>query len=451
MKKKRRSPLFLPISLLVDTLTINLGLGFGQFYEYHTFSLPIASNGALLFWIFNTLWFLLLLLMKPYREPRISFGISKLLYNFYLLLLIHATLIVIFWTNSENKPFDLELLFFSYFIAGALGTALRIIGVFLLRGLRRDGFNIRNYIVIGRGDLSSSIVNYYKLHPEMGYNFMGYFGQGDLDTVEDFVLKNEIDYIYCCLPDLNHNQIDRITNISKDNNVSLKVIMDYRSFAKNGLSIEYHGHLPIINVSMTPHHDFKSVIVKRLFDILFSLSVLIIGSPILLIVALITKLSSRGPIFYYSERVGLWGKKFFMMKYRSMNVEASSRTQIVLTEANGDLRVTKWGKFMRKTRLDELPQFLNVLKGEMSIVGPRPGIPSYNEAVLKIAPEFQKLLTIKPGVTSIGQINFGYAETPEEMVKRMKYDLIYLNNSSLRTDIWVIFLTAKTMIQGKGQ
>jgi lipopolysaccharide/colanic/teichoic acid biosynthesis glycosyltransferase len=177
---------------------------------------------------------------------------------------------------------------------------------------------------------------------------------------------------------------------------------------------------------------------------------MIIGAPIFLVTLLITKLTSPGPVFYKSERIGMWGKKFHMYKFRSMTSEASLSTKILLTQEN-DMRITNWGKVMRQTRLDELPQFINVLKGDMSVVGPRPGIPSYNLEVIKLAPEFEKLLTIKPGVTSFGQINFGYAETPEEMVKRMKFDMLHLTNKSIRTDIWLIFMTAKDMLHAKGK
>jgi putative colanic acid biosynthesis UDP-glucose lipid carrier transferase len=197
--------------------------------------------------------------------------------------------------------------------------------------------------------------------------------------------------------------------------------------------------------------------VKRSFDITFSGIALIIGSPLLIILALITKLTSKGPIFYKSERIGLWGEKFHMFKFRSMHVNADEIADKLL---NGDKhsigehdpRITNWGRFMRKTRLDELPQFFNVIKGDMSIVGPRP-LPQYDvDMLMDNSPDnFQKILSIKPGITSMGQIKFGYASNTEENVERMNFDLLYLNKYSLRTDLWLIFQTAKIMIQGKGK
>ncbi|MCR9063253.1 MAG: sugar transferase [Cytophagales bacterium] len=456
MKRKRRSSYFLLSSILADTLIINVAFVITFYLQKESEEVFFSNNQTILFWLFNAIWFLLLLIRKPYREPRISFNISKLLYNFYLLLLIHASLIAIIWVIS-NGIFSTKIsLTLTYLLAAVLGSLLRIVGVIFLRYLRRKGFNVRNYVVVGYGELSPLIVNYYNQHPEMGYVFKGYLGDSNYFD-EDFFInleknisEDDLHYIYCCMPYLENKTLEKITNLCKHYNVSIKVLMDYRSFAKNGLSVEYHGPLPIINVSSNPYTDQQALLVKRAFDLIFSSSIMILGAPLFLIFAIVTKLTSPGPVFYKSERVGLWGKKFMMYKFRSMTNEASLSKKIVLTEGN-DMRVTKWGKIMRKTRIDEIPQFLNVLKGEMSIVGPRPGIPSYNDAVLKLAPEFQRLLAIKPGVTSFGQINYGYAETPEEMVKRMRYDLLHLNNNSLKTDIWLVILTAKIMVQGKGQ
>ena len=253
------------------------------------------------------------------------------------------------------------------------------------------------------------------------------------------------------MPYIDNKQLQEIINHSEQHRSQVKLLVDFTGFMKRGVSIEYHDHMPIINLSTKPFSDLRTAVVKRTFDIAFSSFALLLGSPFLIIFALITKFTSKGPIFYKSERTGLWGEKFYMFKFRSMYAEASKLKHIVLSTGGDDPRVTPWGKFMRKTRLDELPQFLNVLIGDMSIVGPRPGIPRYNDEVIKIAPEFERLLTVKPGVTSLGQVSYGYAETPEEMVKRMKFDLLYLDKYSLRTDIWLIFQTAKVMIQGKGK
>lgn len=458
MNKIRRSKLFLPLSLLSDSLCINIAFVLAYFIRFKEINSLLQPPYEVLFWIFNSTWFLLLLFVKPYKEPRISFNIYKLIYNYIIFLMIHAASISFFWVISKGYGYSRIQLFLTYIIAFLIGSIFRVFGILLLKQLRKYGFNNRNFIVVGHGDLSSTIVNYYDKYPAMGYSFKGYFGSpNDSNEIEnylnikDFLVSSKIDYIYCCVPYLKNDEIAQIINLSEINKVQVKLLMDFRGFSDKGIAVEYHDFIPIINVSATPFMDFKTAIIKRVFDLSVSSSIMLLGSPIFLIIAIVTKLTSNGPVFYKSERIGIWGKPFFMFKFRSMNATDSSKKHIILSTGEDDPRITSWGKIMRKTRLDELPQFINVFKGDMSVVGPRPGIPRFNEEVIKIAPEFEKLLSIKPGVTSLGQINYGYAETPEEMVDRMKIDLEYLKKYSIKTDIKLVIKTAQVMLQGKGQ
>lgn len=457
----RRLSILQPLGVLIDLLCLNLAFVGAYFLRYHQIEGCFSPPYLVLFWVFNITWVLTLLVSRPFIEPRVTFNFYKLTYNFLLLLALHACLIAIFWISIQAYYFSRLHLLFTYIILFFSGVSVRALGVLLLKQLRASGYNLRKYIIVGYGELSPSIVKYYRTHPEMGYQFYGYFDEqhnsaendikGDFQLLRQFIVENEIDYVYCCLPYIDNKKLQEIIHHSEQHRSQVKLLVDFTGFMKRGVSIEYHDHLPIINLSTKPFSDFRTAIVKRSFDIAFSGIALILGSPFLIIFALITKLTSKGPIFYKSERIGLWGEKFHMFKFRSMYADASKLKHIILSTGEDDPRITPWGKFMRKTRLDELPQFFNVLIGDMSIVGPRPGIPRYNEEVIKIAPEFERLLTVKPGVTSLGQVSYGYAETPEEMVKRMQFDLLYLDKYSLRTDIWLIFQTAKVMIQGKGK
>jgi lipopolysaccharide/colanic/teichoic acid biosynthesis glycosyltransferase len=195
--------------------------------------------------------------------------------------------------------------------------------------------------------------------------------------------------------------------------------------------------------------DATAKIIKRAFDIVFSMSVLLLGLPVYLTLMLITKITSKGPVFYKQERIGENGKPFQIVKFRSMYVDAEKMG--VQTTTDNDPRITKWGNFMRKTHLDEIPQFWNVLKGDMSIVGPRPERQHFINQIVKKAPAFRKLQAIKPGITSIGQINYGYAETVDQMCERMTYDLQYLEEVNILTDLNIIMDTVKTMVLGKGK
>ncbi len=190
-------------------------------------------------------------------------------------------------------------------------------------------------------------------------------------------------------------------------------------------------------------------LVKRAFDLIVSLIALITGSPFFALLFVITKITSGGNVFFRQQRIGKNEIPFYIYKFRSMCLNAeNSGPQLA---KDNDPRITAWGRIMRKTRLDELPQFLNVFMGQMSIVGPRPERRFFIEKIIEKAPEYKNLLLIKPGITSIGQVRYGYAENVEQMIERMNYDLYYLNNQTLTVDMGIIMETVRVMVQGKGK
>jgi lipopolysaccharide/colanic/teichoic acid biosynthesis glycosyltransferase len=191
------------------------------------------------------------------------------------------------------------------------------------------------------------------------------------------------------------------------------------------------------------------MVVKRGMDIGISLLVLLLGSPFFLTVALITKLTSRGPVLFFQERIGKSGVPFNIIKFRSMYVDAEKKGP-ALSSAT-DPRITSWGRFMRRTRIDEFPQFFNVLIGEMSLVGPRPERQFFIDKIMKVAPHYRHLNRVRPGITSLGQVKYGYAENVEEMVRRLKFDIIYIENMSLGMDFRILIYTVLTVLGAKGK
>jgi putative colanic acid biosynthesis UDP-glucose lipid carrier transferase len=377
-----------------------------------------------------------------------------------ILTVIHVAVISVCWVAIRGYYYSREHLLITYLLFMTLAAAFRIGGLIFLREYRARGYNNRRYVIVGYGKLADSIRSFYEAHPEMGFRFHGYFDtpspenegllKGDYTTLQSYVVQESVDCVYCCMPYIDNEQMKAIAERAEAMDYQVKVLVDFRGFLSRGASVEYHDFLPVLNLSSQMLSDFRVNVFKRAFDIIFSLGVLVIGAPIFLLLALITRLTSPGPAFYAQERVGRQGKIFRIYKFRSMYTDAE-KTGPVLSGGLLDTRITPWGRFMRQTRLDELPQFVNVLRGDMSVVGPRPERQFFIDKIVEIAPEYHSLLKVKPGITSIGQIKYGYAATIEEMVQRLRYDLLYPERRSFFFDMWIIAQTLRVMAQGRGK
>ena len=208
----------------------------------------------------------------------------------------------------------------------------------------------------------------------------------------------------------------------------------------------FHSPFIVINNRLMPEWQYS---IKRIGDVVISLLAMIVLSPVYLVTAIIVRTTSPGPVFYAQERIGQHGRPFRMHKFRSMYIDAEQAGPAL--SKDDDPRITPFGRFMRKVRLDEIPQFYNVLRGTMSIVGPRPERQYYIDQIVKRAPEYSLLQRVKPGITSWGQVKYGYASSVDEMIERLRYDLLYLDNMSVTTDLKIMVYTAKIILQGRGK
>lgn len=245
-----------------------------------------------------------------------------------------------------------------------------------------------------------------------------------------------------------HAHISRIINELEGTQVRIKIIPDMYDIMAGSVKMTSIFGAPLIEVNpqIMPAWQFA---LKRLFDITFSGLALVLLSPVLLVIALLVKTSSAGPIFFRQERIGRHGKPFKIIKFRSMFCDAE-KLGPQLSSAT-DPRITPIGRFLRRTRLDELPQFWNVLKGDMSLVGPRPERQFFIDRITEVAPHYRHLHKVRPGITSWGQVKFGYAENVDQMVRRLKYDILYIENMSLAVDLKILAYTVIIMLKGDGK
>ncbi|MDQ3051355.1 MAG: sugar transferase [Bacteroidota bacterium] len=271
---------------------------------------------------------------------------------------------------------------------------------------------------------------------------------GSLNELKKIIEELNIEEVIIAIESSEHENIGKIINILEDTPVIVKIIPDMYDILSGSVKMNGIFGAPLIEISPDLMPVWQQT-VKRLLDIVVSLFLLMLLSPIFVVVSLIIVISSWGPIFFVQERIGLHGVPFNIYKFRSMFVGAEKDTPMLSSE--NDNRITPFGKFMRKIRLDEIPQFYNVLIGDMSLVGPRPERQFFIDQIMPIAPHYRHLHKVKPGITSWGQVKFGYAENVDEMVERLKFDVIYIENMSLALDLKIIIYTIRTILQRSGK
>ena len=272
---------------------------------------------------------------------------------------------------------------------------------------------------------------------------------GTLDDLRHIAKRQRIEEAIVALePDQKDLLQETLLAINSCGDIIIKITPDARDISVGAIHQHSIFHAPfiVINNRLMPEGQYS---LKRIFDIVISLVAMILLSPVYVVTAIIVKATSPGPVFYAQERIGHLGRPFKMHKFRSMYVDAEQAGPAL--SKDNDPRITPFGRFMRKVRLDEIPQFYNVLRGTMSLVGPRPERQFYIDQIVKRAPEYLLLQRVKPGITSWGQVRYGYASNVDEMVERLRYDLLYLDNMSLTTDLKILLYTVIIIIQGRGK
>ncbi|MFT7237003.1 MAG: putative colanic acid biosynthesis UDP-glucose lipid carrier transferase [Cyclobacteriaceae bacterium] len=384
-------------------------------------------------------------LNKAYREANFFQYLNKI----SVALIINPIVVLVFWMLSGPEVITKELLFFTY-LYFALGAVMwRAFWYFFIRYYRARGYNIRRVAFLGKHSTTEELINYFKINKGIGYRYFGYLEDSiDIQQIKAQLDEGQVDILFIYTPLINEESIADIVDFAENNLIKVKLLSQFSAISNRSLEVQNYGFIPVLNLNPIPLDSKFNQVFKRVFDVVFSsLIMIIVLSWLVPLVGLIIKLESRGPIFFKQNRHGRDNRLFLCWKFRTMVVNSESDTK---QATKNDSRITKIGAFLRKTSLDEIPQFINVFFGEMSVVGPRPHPIKLNEKFQPSIEKFWQRHAVKPGITGLAQAKGFRGETFDysDMSGRVRLDRFYVKNWTMSFDFKIILLTIWSIVKG---
>ncbi len=429
------------------------------------YAIPFETNTSLYLGliVIPLYWVVLYLLSGTYIDVWRKSRIKEISATFSITVIGVIILFFVLLLDDEVKSYEvyyktLLTLFLLHFIITSVSRIFMATHIKSLINKRKIGFKT---IVVGSNGVSFDLVTELQNEKnQQGYLLQGYVNVTDANQLEgilpylgsynslpQLIKQHKIEEVIIALESTKHKEITAVTNLLEDEPILLKIVPNLFDVVSGGVKMQNVLGTALIQINQQIMPTWQMVL-KRVIDVLVSFFVLVILSPLYLLLAVIVKFTSQGPVFFKQARVGLHGKSFKIIKFRTMVVNAEANGP-ALSSPN-DKRITAIGRILRKYRLDEIPQFYNVLIGDMSLVGPRPERQFFIDQIMPIAPHYKHLQRVRPGITSWGMVKYGYAENIEQMIERLKFDILYIENMSLAMDLRILIYTIKTIVQGRG-
>jgi Undecaprenyl-phosphate glucose phosphotransferase len=441
------------LNLLGDLFFLNIFYLIGYYFTFNGIETILNSKYFELLLFFNIAWVISSFIIQIHDTTRTT------PFEIVLRRLINALglyLILIFaFIGIKGQEFYKLYILQSYFLTSLGLTIFHLSFIVFLKYWRRIGHNYRNTLIVGYGELARELRKFFIFHPEHGYKFHGYFDdqktgnqiKGNISELFDYVLNNNIHEIYCCLPNIDPEKVHEIIDFAEEHFIKIKIIPDFRGFPYKNVEVQLYDYIPVLKVRPQPLDDKFNQFIKRSFDFVFSALVMaLILWWLVPLIGLLIKLDSKGPAFFKQKRHGKDNKPFTCYKFRTM---VSDNGREFKQAKKNDPRITKFGRFLRKTSLDEIPQFYNVFVGDMSVIGPRPHPIKLNYDFKPQITKFMLRHSVKPGITGLAQAKGYRGETNSlvSMKNRVKLDRFYVENWSLLFDLKIIVLTMNHLLR----